>query len=143
MFRSIGAVVAGIILAFALVAGIEGLGAVVHPFPPEADPHDIEVCRKHVANCPGWILAVGAVLWGLTAFVSVWVATRLGSARHPAHGLIIGLLLRLAVGFNMWTLPYPVWFNLANVVAIPAAIYFGARIGRGPVDPSEQTANPT
>lgn len=139
MFRSIGAVVAGIIVGFALVIGVEVFGMIVYPFPEGADPNDMDVCRKHIASCPGWILAVSAILWGLTAFVSVWVATRLGSGRHPAHGMIIGLLLCLAVGFNMWMLPYPLWFDLANIVAFPVAIYFGVRIGRDPAPSQTST----
>lgn len=137
IIRSVAAVVAGFIVAFALVVAIEGLSAIVHPFPPGVDPNDMDVCREHVARYPAWILAVAGVLWGLTVFVSVWLATRLGTSRHPAHGIIVGLLLCLAAGFNMWMLPYPIWFDLANIVAFPAAIYFAARIGRGPQLSSE------
>ena len=136
MIRSIAAVVAGFILAFALVVVVEIFGAMVHPFPPGVDPSDMDVCRKHVAACPAWVLAVSSVLWGLTTFVSVWLATRVGTSRHPAPGIIVGLLLCLAAGFNMWMLPYPIWFDVANIVAFPTAIYFGATIARASQPPA-------
>lgn len=143
MIRSVAAVFAGLVLAFALVVGIEGIGAVVHPFPPDVDPTDMDVCRAHVARCPGWFLAVAVVLWGLTTLVSVWVATRLGTGRHPAHGVVVGVFLCLAAGFNMLMLPYPIWFDLGNLVAFPSAIYFGVCFGRGRAPIPESTANET
>ena len=53
------------------------------------------------------------------------------SGRHPAHGFVVGSLLILAVVFNMYQLPYPLWFEVFNLVAFPVAIYWGVKLGRG------------
>ena len=132
VIRSVAALVVSCIAALVLVIAVEGIGAVFHPFPPGADPNDIEVCKTHVSRSPGWLLGVVVILWGATALVASYVATRLGSGRHPLHGYAIGLLLLAAVGFNMWLLPYPKWFEVANLVCFPLATYYGARLGRGP-----------
>ena len=116
LLQSVGAIVASLIVAMVLIIAVEGFGAIFHPFPPGADTSDFEVCAAHVAACPPWILAVSALAWGGTVFASTWVATRLGSARHPAHGIAIGTLLLLAAAFNMYMLPYTSWFEIVTLL---------------------------
>ena len=53
------------------------------------------------------------------------------AVRHPAHGIVVGLLLLLAVVFNMYHLPYPLWFEVLNLMVFPLGIYCGVRLGRG------------
>jgi len=132
ILRSIGALVLSLVLAFALVVGVEIFGAIFHPFPPDVDPSDMEVCRRQVATCPQWILAVSAVAWGAIVFIAAWVATRLGAHRHIAHGIVIGGFLCLAAGFNISMLPYPIWFNIANLILLPTATFWGARLASRP-----------
>jgi hypothetical protein len=129
LLRSAGAVLAGLVVAAVSIVGVEAFGAVVHPFPPDVDPADYEVCKAHVARYPAWILAVAAVAWGLTTFVSAWLATRLGSGRHRAHGVVVGLVLLALVVLNMSMLPYPVWFWVSNLVAFPLGFCLGAKLG--------------
>ena len=130
IIQSTGAVVSSLIVAFLLVMVVEGISAVVHPFPPGFEGTQDEIV-EHVAKYPGWILAVVIVVWGGIIFCSTWLATRIGTGRHPAHGIGIGLLLLLALLFNMYLLPYPIWFELLILVAFPIAGYYGIRLGRG------------
>ena len=67
--------------------------------------------------------------WGLTTLLSAWLATRLGSGRHPAHGILVGSILLIAAIGNMLMLPYPMWFWILNLV-LPAGFCLGARLGR-------------
>jgi hypothetical protein len=130
VLRSTLAVVLALVVALALVIAIEVLSNVFHPFPAGVDPADLEACKAHVANYPAWLLAVAGLGWGLTVFVSSWVATRLGAGRHPAHGIAIGLLLFAAAAFNMSMLPYPLWFEAGTVILFVAAILFAVQLGR-------------
>lgn len=133
MIRSGGAVLVGLAAAAVLTVGVEVFSSIFHPFPPDVDPTDYEVCKAHVARYPAWVLVLAALGWGLTTFVSVWLATRLGSRRHRAHGISVGaILLSLAV-MNMSMLPYPVWFWALNLVVFPLGIFWGShRGGRQP-----------
>jgi hypothetical protein len=58
--RSVGAVLAGLVVAGVLVVGVEAFSSVVHPFPPDVDPTDYEVCKAHVAG-----ILRGFWRWGL------------------------------------------------------------------------------
>jgi hypothetical protein len=131
ILRSLAAVVAGIVVALAGLIAVEAMSAVLHPAPPGVDiAADIEACKAHVARYPSGVLALCGAAWGLVAFASAWVATRLGAGRHLAHGLFVGTLLLAAAIFNMAMLPYPAWFWL-NLIVLPAAFVYGAMLGRG------------
>ena len=132
LVRSVGAVVAGLVVAMISIVGIEVASSLVHPFPPGVDTNDYEVVRAHVARYPAWILLLAALGWGLTTFVSAWLATRLGPGRHRAHGIVVGSILLALVVMNMSMLPYPVWFWAANLVGFPLAFYWGSRLGGPP-----------
>ena len=138
IFWSSFAIVSGLVTAFALIVATEGLGAVCHPFPPGLDPNDLEACKAHVAKCPQWFLGVAVGCWGMTALSSVWVATRLGTSRHFAHGGAIGVLLLAAVILNLSMLPYPLWFKVANLVVMPLGIVLGIWLARTPSEPTPQ-----
>jgi hypothetical protein len=120
--RTVLAVVAGMTLAVALVVAVEAFSALVHPLPAElAD--DIP---EHVRRYPPWVLAVVVLLWGGTGAAATWLAARIG---HRAAGIIAALVLVSALLFNISLLPYPIWFEVAMLVALPGACLAGVRYG--------------
>lgn len=121
LFRSIGAIVAGLLVAFVLVMAVELFSSVVHPLPADFDGSMEQMC-EHVARYPDWVLAVSVVAWGGTALAGTWIAGKLG---NRGSALIVGLLLLTAVAFNVSMLPYPVWFKVATLIAIPSAVVAG------------------
>jgi hypothetical protein len=135
IIRSIVSVIAGLIVALILVIGVEGVSTILHPFPPGVDPTDMEVCKAHVARYPAVVLALAVLAYGVTVFVSSWVATRLGTGRHLAHGIVVGSLLLAAIVCNMSMLPYPIWFWV-NLLVFPTACLAGAK--RAQRRPSKQ-----
>jgi len=138
--RSVGAVIAGLVVAMVFAVGVEGVSAILHPFPPGADPTDYETCRLHVARYPAGVLLLVSLGWGLGTLVSAWLATRLGAGRHVAHGIVIGLILLAAAVANMVMLPYPVWFWVLNLTVFPLAIYAGARFAQARSSPWRNAA---
>ena len=127
VIRSVGAVSVGLVVAMILIVGVEGLSSVLHPFPPGVDGTDIEACKAHVARYPAGVLVLVVFVWGATTLVSSWVATRLGTGRHPGHGILVGSILLAAVIFNMAMLPYPLWFWI-NVITFPVCIAWGSNL---------------
>jgi hypothetical protein len=123
-FRVAAAIVVGMIVAFILIVAVELFGAVVHPVPPDFK-ETMEEMSLHVASYPQWVLALVVPAWAATAFASTWVAGRLGN-RYCAW--FIGLLLLAALIHNLSMLPYPIWFKILNLVAIPAASLLGDRL---------------
>jgi hypothetical protein len=119
--RGIAAIIAGMIVAIILVVAVEFFSAVVHPVPPDFKGTMEEMCL-HVARYPQWVLALVVPAWAGTALASTWIAGRLG---NRYCGLFIGLILLAALVFNLSKLPYPIWFKILNLLAIPAAVLLG------------------
>ena len=128
ILRNIGAILLSIFVAIMLLAGIEWVGAILHPFPADFAGTREEV-MQHVANYPTWGLFIGGIGWAITMFTATWLATRLSSNRHPVYGIGIGLLLLSGAIFNMALLPYPLWFWILCLILLPLGIYFGVRLG--------------
>ena len=122
--RTLAGILVGMFVAIVLVVGVELLSAVVHP-PPEGFGGTEEEMFRHVERYPQWVLAVAVVAWAVTAFVSAWTAKKIGNLWSFA---IVGLLLLAALVFNLLELPYPMWFKIANLLVIPAAIVAGGRL---------------
>ena len=125
VFRAVGAIVAGMLVAFILVVAVEVFSSVVHPLPPDFTGTMEEMCQ-HIERYPPWVLAVVVVAWAGTAFAGTWIAGRLG---NRGSALFVGLLLLAGLIFNISMLPYPVWFKVANLIAIPAATYKALSLG--------------
>ncbi|MCB1669938.1 MAG: hypothetical protein R3F41_07815 [Gammaproteobacteria bacterium] len=128
--KSAGAILLSVLVALLLLSAIEGISAVLHPFPADFD-QTYESMAQHVANYPAWVLfLLGGIGWGLTALAASFLATRFGARRHPAHGMAIGILLVAAAAFNISMLPYPNWFVLVDVVLLPLGVYLGVILAR-------------
>lgn len=135
LIRGFASVVGALTLAFAGLVGVELVSSLLHPFPPGMDTSDKEAMCEHVARYPTGVLFLCALGWWLTVFASCWLATRLGSKRHPVHGVIVGLLLLSLAVLNMSMLPYPTWFWI-NVLAFPVSGLFGIWVARRGYNPN-------
>jgi len=128
IFQNVGVMFLCVFVAIALLAGIEWVGTILHPFPADFAGTREEV-MQHVANYPTLGLFVGGIGWAITVFTATWLATRLSSNRHPLYGIGIGLLLLIGAIFNMAMLPYPLWYWILCLVLLPLGIYLGVRFG--------------
>ena len=122
--RTLAATFVGLLSAFVLIVGVEGFSAIVHPLPKDYGGTMEEMCR-HVERYPQWVLGVVVPMWAVAALVSTWVARRVGNLYSF---VVVGLLLLSGLVLNISMLPYPIWFKVANLIAIPAAIVAGSRL---------------
>lgn len=121
---TVAAVFLGLLVAFVLVVAVELFSAVVHPLPEDFGGTMEEMCR-HVERYPQWVLAVAVGAWGIAALISTWLAQRMGNS---CSAVLVGLLLLAALVFNISQLPYPIWFEFANLLVIPTALVAGSRL---------------
>jgi hypothetical protein len=121
VLRAVFAVVAGMALALVLVVGVEMFSAVVHPIPEGFTGTMDEMCQ-HVARYPDWVLGIAALAWSATAFVSTWVATRIG---NRWAGLVVLVILTIGIAFNLSKLPYAMWFKVVMLTSFNVACCLG------------------
>ncbi len=99
---------------------------VVHPL-PEGFTGTMEEMCAHVARYPDWVLAVVVLFWSATAFVSTWVAARIG---NRLAGISVAYMLTVAIVFNVSKLRYAMWFKVVMLsCCFPVACYVGGVLG--------------
>ncbi|MGA8806879.1 MAG: hypothetical protein WB973_03305 [Thermoanaerobaculia bacterium] len=130
ILRRTGAVVAGMIAAFALVAGAEGNAHKIYPPPPGANMQDMAQVKAFVATLPLSVLLIVLTGWLIATFVATWLAARIAGTPIPAY--IVGALLLCAGIANAFMIPQPVWFSIASIVIYLGATWVGARAGARP-----------
>ncbi|MBT8097655.1 MAG: hypothetical protein KJO19_11515 [Woeseia sp.] len=128
IIKSILAVTLSIAVAFGLFMAVEGVSSLLHPWPADFGGTFEEVARQ-VETYPVWVLAfLGGVGYGATMLVCTFIATRLGHDRNPWHGYGVGAFLFAMVLFNMFMLPYPIWFWVLMFAVLPPAAYTGTKL---------------
>jgi hypothetical protein len=132
----LAAVVAGMVVAFVLIIAVEMFSDIVHPLPADFGGTQAEMCQ-HVARYPQWVLAVVVPMWAVSAFAGTWIAARIGGLYSA---LFVGVLLFAGLVLNISMLPYPMWFKIADLLAIPAAVFVGIRLARRP-KPADASAD--
>jgi hypothetical protein len=127
ILRRIGAVIAGLIVAFALVSAAEGIVHKLYPPPPGTNMQDMDQVKAFVASLPVTPLLIVLVGWLIATFVATWVAAKI--ARNPIPAYIVGGLLLCAGIANAFIIPQPIWFSIASFVIYIGATWVGARAG--------------
>lgn len=130
--RVIGAIAAATFVALFFIVAVEIFSAVVHPMPAGFDGSMEEIC-EHVARYPTWVLALVVLAWGFTAWLSTWIAQRIGGS-GPA--IFIGMILVVAVIYNVSILPYPLWFKFVIVITILTSVLLGCQLPKTLTDRS-------
>lgn len=119
--RVVGSIAVGLLVAAALFIAVELFSSVVHPPPPgfQGTPEEI---HELVGRYPQWVLAVVVPMWGLTAFLSTWLAGRWG---RGIAATMVALMVVAAVVCNLTMLPYPLWFQIVQAAVVLIAVAVG------------------
>jgi hypothetical protein len=130
ILRRVGAVIVGMIVAFLLVAGAEGIAHKIYPPPPGTNMQDMAQVKAFVATLPLSVLLIVLTGWLIATCVATWLAARI--AGTPIPGYIVGALLLCAGIANAFIIPQPVWFSIVSIVIYIGATWMGARAGGRP-----------
>lgn len=146
--RSILAVILGMLLCFSIVALVEAAGsrlvppsedvkAIMEPLsklPPNevmaalrAEMAKPEVRATFLAQ-PFTVFLPPLFSWIVAGMMGSWAAGLIARRRPMVHGFIVGGLFLLATIMNLFSLPHPVWMQVASLVLVPGAIFFGASL---------------
>ena len=130
VLRSVGAVVAGFVVASIVMMIVEALnGRVFYPELAKAAEGvtDRDVLRQLLATAPVGALLVVIVGWALGSTAGGWTAARLAGRSPVTHGLVLGALLTCAGVANNLMLPPPLWFRVVGLLVFLPCAWFGAR----------------
>lgn len=115
MLRSILAILAGLLIAFALMFGMQLMGMQLFPLPADSVlDNQVDLARLVAQSSLGqkiWIV----LEWALASFVGAWVAAHL--SRHPQpSALVVGAAITLGVLMNASVLPQPIWMSVLGLL---------------------------
>jgi hypothetical protein len=136
VIRSVLAVIAGMLVAFVLIALVQTIGMRVYP-PPPMQTGDIESLRAAMARIPLGALLFVILSYTVGSLAGGWVAARLAPNGKMTHAMIVAALLFGAGLMNLMTIPHPAWFWVASSAVYWLAAWSGARAAgaSGPAAP--------
>ncbi len=128
MARNIGAVLAGILVIFVVVGGIQYATSLLYPLPEGLDPFDpanAEALGEHMSSMPvsAWLLAFASEIVGV--FLGALAA---GSIARDHKAMFVGALVvvGLAGSISNWvSFRHPMWFIIGQLIAYPL-VFLGA-----------------
>lgn len=127
MGRSIAGVVAGLVLGFVTIAGIEFVGRLIYPLPEGIDLQDPDQLAQVMADAPTAALIIVLFGWFVGTFAAAALATRIARARRLGPAMAVGGFFLIAGIANMWMIPHPTWFWIVGVALFLPAAWLGAR----------------
>jgi hypothetical protein len=136
IIRSILAVVAGFVVASAVMMAVEAVnGRYLYPELGKLAEGvtDREVLRSIFAGAPAGAFLVVILGWVLGSLAGGCVAAWIGRRAPVGHALVLGGLLTLGGIANNLMIPPPLWFWVAGLVVLIPAAYAGARLAPRPI----------
>jgi hypothetical protein len=113
--RMVAGIIAGAVVAMAIIVGFESLNLLLHPLPRGIDLSDPAAMKAFAAAAPASALLVVLTGYVVGTFAGVFVAAKV--ARSAIAGAVVALLLIAGGIVNMLTIPHPVWFWASSLVA--------------------------
>ena len=129
--RRVVAVLAGIVVAFVLIAVVDNLGHRLYPLTGMPAVDDRVAMREYIRGMAPGAKAFAVLAWLLAAFCGPYLAARLSRGDGWLAGMVVGGVVLAAVVANLVMLPHPLWMNLAGVLGVPLLAVLATRaVGR-------------
>lgn len=115
MLRMIPGIVAGVVLAFVVMTGLQMAGHAMMPPPAGLDPADPEDLKQMVASASLAAKAWVVFAWFAAAIAGGWLARRI--SRTGWAGWVIAGLIVVGGIANIMMIPHPLWMQIAAIAA--------------------------
>lgn len=126
LWRRIGGVIAGLVVAFLLVQVAELLVHQLYPPPPGTNMKDFSEVKKFVSSLPAAALVLVLAGWLVGTVTGTFIAARIGRSAVP--GYVVGAILFAAGVMNSIVIPQPVWFSAVSFVIFFTMTIVGSRL---------------
>lgn len=128
VIRTILAVLAGLLVALALLLGLEYLAMSLFPPPADVRLEDADDLARLVADAPLAKLLWVTLAWALAALAGGWTAARLSRLHRMAAALCVGTLVVAGVAMTLLEIPHPAWMTAAGLLLPLPMAWLGARL---------------
>jgi hypothetical protein len=134
MLRVLGGIVAGVLMAVAVIIVVELVGHAIYPPPPGTNVDDPAAVARAAAQMPLGALLFVILGWTLGSFCGSYLAGAIG--KRPGPAVTPGVLVFAAAIANMFQIPHAPWFWIVSLLLVGIATISGAALGsRKPAPP--------
>lgn len=127
--KKILATIVGLVAAAAVILVFEFLGEMFFPSPSSANITDIKSLKANMDLIPAGSL-VFVILAHFLGILSGMVVTTYVSRESLVPGLVVGGILVIATLINLFAMPHPVWFFVADLIAVILGFITGHKLSK-------------
>ena len=130
MVRSMGGVIAGLVVMLIVVASIQWLGHSVYPPPEGLDFRDKDAVAAAMASAPVGALGFVLLSYAVATFLAAGTAATISLRHKCAVAIVIGAVMLVLAAISLLALPHPTWMIVAGLLLpLPVAL-LGWRVFR-------------
>jgi hypothetical protein len=126
--RVVIAVICGALVAFALVAGIEAVGARVLPGPEATVASQPAQLQTSVQKLPVVTQLFVVAAWIVATFLGAVAASLIARRRVMLVSAIVGILVLASTVANFVLIPHPLWMVICGVAGIVIAALLAGKL---------------
>ena len=123
MVRSMGGVIAGLVVMLIVVASIQWLGHSVYPPPEGLDFRDKDAVAAAMASAPVGALGFVLLSYAVATFLAAGTAATISLRHKCAVAIVIGAVMLVLAAISLFALPHPAWMTIAGLlIPLPMAL---------------------
>lgn len=130
MVRSMGALIAGLLVMLIVISSIQWIGHSIYPPPTGLDPQDSAKAAAAVALLPIGALAMVLLSYAAGSFLGAGTGATVSVRHKRGVAILLGLVMTALVAMNFVIIPHPLWMMIVGLlIPIPFAL-LGWRVFR-------------
>jgi hypothetical protein len=126
--RAVLGILAGVALAFLLVAFAEEAGHKIYPVPTDIDWSDNAQVQRFTDSLPVGALLLLLASWVGATFIGAAIGSSIARPRAILISTIVGGLMLAATIFNFLLTPHPWWLVISTIAGIAAATWLAVKL---------------
>ena len=126
--RNIVAAIAGTLAGGISIALVQGLNGRLYPPPPGLDWKNTEAVAAYAKTLPAGAFLVVLASYAVGVTLGAWLAGKLSATFPYRQAIVVTGLFFVASLMNLFALPHPVWFWVANLVLVPVCGWLALRV---------------
>ncbi|NNK40364.1 MAG: hypothetical protein HKP45_06905 [Winogradskyella sp.] len=127
--KKVLATVVGLVAAAAVILVFEFLGEMFFPLPEQIDITDVDSIKANMDKIPTGSL-VFVIMAHFLGILAGMVVTTYVSKETLVPVLVVGGILLLATLINLFVLPHPIWFIIADILAVVLGFLVGRSLSK-------------
>jgi hypothetical protein len=130
MVRSIGALIAGLLVMLIVISSIQWIGHSIYPPPDGLDPKDPTAMAAAIAELPFGALAMVLLSYAAGSFLGGGTGAAVSVRHKRGVAILLGVVMTALVALNFVIIPHPLWMIVVGLlIPVPFAL-LGWRVFR-------------